>query len=138
MEIVYLLLTGMVAFVVSVLWITLKDFPRVFRSLSKGLRTNGQILRDDEVYSKLRIQHFPVIGFKDERGKLYEVKTRYMRKPSVQEQLRNVEVSYMAVDPQNTAVLVGMRFYLPTLIHVSIALVPFYLFIGFLLVLLSL
>jgi hypothetical protein len=101
--------------VAVVLWIVLKDVPRVVRSLRVGRRVKGQIIRDHTLPFRYSLLHFPVVMFRDETGAPHEVKTRYQKKTSVREQMGEVEVAFLPEDPARTAVLVGLRFYLPTI-----------------------
>ena len=97
-----------------VIWISTKDIPRVLRSLRRGRRVQGRIIRDEIVPFRYSAFHFPVVLFRDESGSLHEVKTRYHRETSAREQMEDVEIAYLPEDPKGTAVLVCLRYYLPT------------------------
>ena len=107
-------LLGSIAGLTVIVVVSLRDAMRVIRSLRWGKRTQGQIVRDQVVFLGKGRFHYPVVIFRDEMGTSYEVQTRYERitSTSAREQMGEVEIAYLPTDPQRTAVLVGIRYYL--------------------------
>ena len=74
----------------------------------------GRITHDHIIRFRYSAFHYPVVVFVDDAGISHEVKIRYHRKPHAREQLNNVEIAYLRENPEDTAILVGFRYYLPT------------------------
>ena len=104
---------------ILLLWLALIDVPRVVRSLSRGRRAKGYIIRDEISYLRYcAVAHFPVVIFRDASGASFEVQTRHNKKTSAPEYMVDVEVAYLPENPQTSAVLVGIKYYYATIFNV--------------------
>jgi hypothetical protein len=100
-----------------------KDLPRMIRSLRHGRRAPGRIIRDEREYLAITYRFYPVIIFRDDTGQAYETTLRHQKRSYIPWPQQEVKIAYLPADPKATAVLVGFRYYLPTVVTLFLLLV---------------
>jgi hypothetical protein len=118
MSVLIVLVAGVAACAVIV-FIVLKDIPRVLRLARHGKRTTGKIVRDHTIMVKGGLVHFPVVHFKDDFGFIHEFQSHYQKKSSMRDHMSDVVVAYDPKNPTVAEVLEARHFY-PSIIQVLV------------------